>query len=93
MKHDLIFTTEPALPPRWTLGLAPPTPSPAKPAAQAAVKTPPDAPAGAGDDETAASGGQADGKAAAAEAALRHAAGWDSPAWRELAAFNRIGVR
>ena len=93
MQHSLNLTSAPALPPRWTLGVPPPAPAPAKPAAQAAAKTPPDAPAGAGDDETAASGGQADGKADAAEAALRHAAGWDSPAWRELAAWNRVGAR
>jgi hypothetical protein len=92
MQVALNLTSEPALPPRWTLGLPPPTPAPAKPAAASAAKTPPDASAGAGDDETAASGGQADGKADAAEAALRHAAGWDSPAWRELAAWNRVGA-
>jgi HK97 family phage portal protein len=59
------------------------------------VPAPPAAPAGAGDDETAAAGGasQQDTKAAAAQAALRHAAGWDSPAWKQLAAWNRIGAR
>jgi len=58
------------------------------------VPAPPAAPAGAGDDETAAAGGAGqDTKAAAAEAALRRAAGWDSPAWKQLAAWNRIGAR
>lgn len=52
------------------------------------VPSAPATPAG-GDDETSASGGSA----AAAQDALRRAAGWDSPAWRELAAWNRIGVR
>ena len=95
MKVALNLTSEPALPPRWTLGLPPPAPVPPKPAAESAAKTPPAVPAGAGDDETAAAGGtgQAGGKADTAEDALRRAAGWDSPAWRELAAWNRIGAR
>ena len=61
----------------------PPTWVPATPAG-------PSAPAG-GDDETTAA--PAGGQAAAAQDALRRAAGWDSPAWRQLAAFNRAGVR
>ena len=95
MKVALNLTSEPALPPRWTLGLPPPAPAPApaKPAAKTAGQSPPDAPAGAGDDETATSGGDAGATTVPdPENALRRAAGWDSPAWRELAAFNRIGV-
>ena len=40
MKVALNLTSEPALPPRWTLGLPPPAPAPAvaKPAAKAAAK-------------------------------------------------------
>ena len=97
MKVALNLTSEPALPPRWTLGLPPPAPAPAKPAAQAAAKKSPSAAsAGAGDDETAAAGGDSEpGETDVPDAnnALRRAAGWDSPAWRELAAWNRIGVR
>ena len=94
MKVALNLTSQPALPPRWTLGLAPPAPAPAKPAQAAAKTTPPAVSAGAGDDETAAAGGAGQGENVQdPEAALRHAAGWDSPAWRELAAWNRIGVR
>ena len=90
MKVALNLTSEPALPPRWTLGLPPAAPAPAKPAAQAAAKTPPASPAGADDNDTAAAAGGTD--VPDPENALRRAAGWDSPAWRELAAFNRIGV-
>ena len=59
MKVALNLTSEPALPPRWTLGLAA-----ARPGAREAsrgrplLRSPPDASAGAGDDETAASGGR-----------------------------------
>jgi HK97 family phage portal protein len=37
--------------------------------------------------------GAPDATAAAAMERLRASAGWDSPAWRELAAYNRIGAR
>ena len=90
MKVALNLTSEPALPPRWTLGLPPPAPAPAvaKPAAKAAAKPGGDGTADGQDGEEPGSSDVPD-----PQAALRHAAGWDSPAWRELAAWNRIGVR
>lgn len=83
MAVALNLTSEPALPPRWTLGTPPPAPAPA------AAKAVPAARDGSQDGTQGAAG---DGKDAA-QAALRAAAGWDSPAWRELAAWNRAGAR